>query len=261
MLIGRVPTSGGAEEVIASGLNWPVSIAVDSTNLYWTSINDNTVVAQSLSSGARQTLATEQYFPIDIAVLDSQTVYWSACTTSAGTLCDFWSLPVGGGSPTSLYSFTTGGNPVLSVLSPNLYAAVPGQAILSFAIAPGGTSATLDTGSYWDVTAGQGWVAWYSAETSQGASNGLLKTGSVGSSIVVASGNPEAIAVDGNNVYWANANDGNVFLGTLATVPVLGGSPSVLVAGVSTFHMVVDESNVYWLGFDATTSGVFRTAK
>src|SRR5262249_54169157 len=119
--IWRVPLNGSAPQIFASGLDWPVTIAVDSTNVYWTSISQSTVVAQSLSGGSPKVLATGQFFPMDIAVLDSTTVYWSACTDQGGTQCFLWSLPVSGGTPTQLRALTGGGNPSLAIAWPNLY--------------------------------------------------------------------------------------------------------------------------------------------
>jgi hypothetical protein len=264
--IWRVPTAGGGGQIVASALNWPVSLAVDSANVYWTSIADSTVVAQSLSTGARRVLATGQYFPMDIAVRDGQTVYWSGCIDSSASQCFLRSIPVSGGAPTNLYALTGGGNPSLSLLLPNLYVTSAGlRQVISVAIAAGGTTQVVDGSSllFDGVAAGAGRVAWFVGETASGASNGLIKGMPVGGSPVsIASGqNPYAIAVDASYAYWANAGDSNPTLGTIVKAPIGGGGVTVLVDHASTYDIAVDASYVYWLGFDSGTSGLFKTPK
>jgi hypothetical protein len=264
--IWRVPTGGGSAQVVASAVNWPVSIAVDSVNLYWTSIADNTVVAQSLSTGTRRVLATGQFFPMDIAVRDSQTVYWSACTDSGGTQCFVWSLPVSGGTPSNLATLTGGGNPSLSLLLPNLYVASAGlRQVISLGVASGGVTQVVDgTSLLFDgVAAGAGRVAWFAGETAIGASNGVVKGMQVGGSPgTVASGqNPYAVAVDASYAYWANAGDSNSTLSAIVKAPIGGGGVTVLVDHASTYDIAVDASYVYWLGSDSSTSGLFKTPK
>jgi len=263
--IWRVPTTGSGGQVFAPGLSWPVALAVDSSNVYWTDINDAFVYAQSLSGGAPRVLATGQYYPMDIAVLDSQTLYWTACTDRTGAQCYIWSLPVGGGTPSAIYALSGGGNPSLSLLYPNLYVASLGlRAVLSIAVGPGGTTATLDSGGpIFSVAAAAGNVAWLYGESAMGASDGLVKAATIGfSPVLVAAGqNPYAVAVDANYAYWANQNDANVFYGTIVKAPTYGGSLTVLVTHASTFDIAIDSTYVYWLGFDDSANGLFRSPK
>ncbi len=266
MRIWRVPTAGGSGQIVASGLDWVVSLAVDSTNLYWTSIADDTVVEQSLSGGSPRVLATGQYFPMDIAVLDSTTVYWSACSDTAGTQCDVWSLPVTGGTPANVSSLSGGGNPSLALVSPNLYLASAGlREVLSLAVAPGGTTAPVDsTGLLFDgVAATAGYASWYAGESAIGASDGVVKAMQTGASpvVVAASQNPRAIAVDASYAYWANGDDSNPTLGTIVKAPTHGGSSTVLVSQALTYDITIDATNVYWLGSAGAASGVFKTPK
>lgn len=263
MRIWRVPTSGGAGQVVASGLNWPVSIAVDSQNLYWTSIADSTVVAQSLSTATRRVLASGQYFPMDIVVRDSTTVYWSACDTSSATQCYVWSLPVSGGAPGSLYTLTGGGNPSLALLLPNLYVASAGlRRVVSIAVAPGGSSTTVDNpGRYINhVDARSGRVAWIVPPSATGAFDGLVKGTSVGGTpLVIASGQaPYSVAVDAANAYWIT-DSGNSQ--ALYKAPVGGGSSTLLLDNLRAYNIAVDANYVYFLGGAGWGNGLFRTPK
>lgn len=262
--IWRVPTSGGPGQVVASALNWPVSIAVDSANLYWTSITDNTVVAQSLSTGTRRVLATAQYFPMDLVVRDNSTVFWSGCTTSSATQCYLWSIPVSGGSPTNLYPLTGGGNPSLALLLPNVYVASAGlRQVVSVAVAPGGTTGTVDGSglSFNGVDARAGRVAWFASRTAIGAFDGVVKGTSVGGwPTVIASGQaPWAVATDGTNTYWVTESGNNQQ--AIYKAPSGGGNSTLVLDGVYTYSIAVDASYVYFIGSAGRGSGLFRTPK
>lgn len=263
MQIWKVPTSGGPGVVVAGGLNWPVSIAVDSANLYWTSITESSVNAQSLSTGTRRTLATGQYFPMDLVVRDATTVYWSGCANSNGTSCSVWSIPVSGGSPTPLYTLSGGGNPSLALLLPNLYVTSAGlRQVVSIAVAPGGSSTTVDSTSlpFSSVSASAGKVAWLASPTASGAFNGLVKGMSVGGSIrTVASGQaPWGIAVDATNAYWVT-DSGN--RQAIYKAGIASGSPTLVVDNIGTYDVAVDANYVYFLGSAGWSNGLFRTPK
>jgi hypothetical protein len=264
MQIWRVPTSGGPGQVVAAALDWPVSIAVDSSNLYWTSISSSTVVAQSLSTGTRRVLATGQYFPMDIVVRDSTTVYWSACANSNGTQCSVWSVGVSGGSPTSLYALSGGGNPSLALLLPNLYVTSVGlRQVVSVAVAPGGSNTTVDSVSlpYGGVDARAGRVGWFASRTTSGSFDGVVKGMSVGGSpSVIASGQaPYSVVVDATNAYWVtdSGNSGEA----LYKAPFSGGSATLLLGNVGTYHIAVDANFVYFLGSAGWSNGLFRTPR
>ena len=264
MQIWRVPTAGGPGQVVAGGLNWPVSIAVDSVNLYWTSITESTVVAQSLSTGTRRTLATGQYFPMDIVVRDATTVYWSGCANSNGTSCAVWSVPVSGGSPTNLYPLSGGGNPSLALLVPNLYVTSVGlRQVVSVAIAPGGSNTTIDSVSlpYGGVDARAGRVAWFAARTTSGSFDGSIKGMSVGgTSRVVASGQaPYAVAVDATHAYWVT--DSGNSREAIYKASLTSGSPTLVLGDVGTYNIAVDANYVYFLGSAGWSNGLYRTPK
>lgn len=264
MQIWRVPTAGGSGQVVASALNWPASIAVDSANLYWTSLSDSTVVAQSLSTGIRRVLATAQYYPMDIAVRDATTVYWTACLNSNGTQCSVWSIPVSGGSPTSLYSLSGGGNPSLALLVPNLYVTSNGlRQVVSISIAPGGSNSTVDSVSlpYGGVDARAGRVAWFAFRSTSGSFDGLVKGMSVGgTSRIVGSGQaPYAVAVDSTHAYWVT--EAGTFEEAIYKAPLNGGSPTLLLGNIGTYHVAVDANYVYFLGRAGGSNGLFRTPK
>jgi hypothetical protein len=201
---------------------------------------------------------------MDITVLDSNTVYWSACADSGGTQCYIWALPVAGGTPTPVYTLSGGGNPSLALASPNLYVASAGlREVLSLPVYSGATLVVDASGLLFDGVAARGVsAAWYAGATTSGASDGVVKAMTIGASpIVVATGqNPAAIAVDDAHVYWSNWYASPSF-DSIVRAPVGGGQSAVLVAPASTFDIAVDTNYVYWLGSTMSVSGVFRTPK
>jgi hypothetical protein len=109
---GGVPADGGVT-TIASSQNYPLAIAVDANNVYWTasgttanSFADGAVMKAPAAGGAPVTIAAAQAFPYGIAV-DGTNVYWanSGSNGSAGTIM---SAPIAGGAPVTIASGLTG---------------------------------------------------------------------------------------------------------------------------------------------------------
>jgi streptogramin lyase len=61
-------------------------------------------------------------------------------------------------------------------------------------------------------------------------------------SLASGQGFPFALAVDANNVYWTNEQDG----GSVLSMPNTGGTPTTLATGCGTSRLTVDAANVYF---------------
>lgn len=94
------PADASTADVItlASGLDGPSSIAVDSTGVYWTDEYGGTVMSASFDGGTPATLASGQDNPNSVAVYAGE-VYWT--NGGDGTVA---TTPVGGGATAVLAS-------------------------------------------------------------------------------------------------------------------------------------------------------------
>ncbi len=75
---------------------------------------------------------------------------------------------------------------------------------------------------------------------------------------------PYGVASDGSHVYWTNFGDGTGDSGSLMRVPVGGGTPELLVAGLAgPTEIVLDDTHVYWITIGATgpSGGLWALAK
>jgi hypothetical protein len=173
--IVKVGLSGGTPLVLVSGLREPAwEIFVDSTNVYWTLFNVETISKVGLSGGTPMTIATG--VSAFASAIDSTSIYWTEHAT-------------GSVQKVGLY----GGDPVtLALLQvPSLGIAVDSAAV------------------YWTVQNEHNWDGCDTAACQTGL---LQKTGlAAGTVVTLASGpSPRAIAVDSTSVYWTDTSAGTV---------------------------------------------------
>lgn len=218
---------------LATGLNLPQAMAVDSANVYWTEKGSGTVKKVSLSGGAITTLATSTNGPYSIAT-DSTNVYWAdnsaikkigknggAITTLVAGLAPPIHIAV---DATSVY-FKSGANCRLEKVGIN------GGAVTTVDASLGDVNALVvdATSVYWTEMSGY-----------------LMKVGSNGGSAVMLAGglnNPSQLAVDAASVYWTEQNSN----GVVKKIGKNGGAAATLASGLNNpSYLALDGTSVYW---------------
>jgi hypothetical protein len=214
-------------------------LAVDATNVYWTTVS--TVMQAPIAGGSATTLASGQQ-PQAVAV-DATNVYFTSALIGAALV----SIPIGGGTARTLSS-TFGGN-YIAVRAGYVYGTLgngggatgPSVGKLS---TTGGTPASLGSspgvpnGLAVDATS----VYWATASAVMKAPIGG------GTTTTLVSGNGSPLAVDANNLYYGfHGLGGSNTYGPVLQLPLAGGMPTTLATGLRMVDgIAVDAANVYW---------------
>ena len=230
----------GAQEasagpVIASGQANPWSIAVDNSNVYWTTLSSSGVVMQMPKAGgaAPLALATNQYDPFGI-VVDGTYAYWS---DSLGAIKR---VPIGGGTVTTLATLNGNVGYSLAVNSTTLF--VGGDELVAMPKG-GGTVDVLatDQGQTWGMAIDETNVYW-SAESGNGSVNYLPLGGGAVTPLVSNVNDPSGIDVDATHVYFTLLSEGKI-----ESVPIAGGHVTEIVTDTPTpLVLRVDSGRLYW---------------
>jgi hypothetical protein len=158
-----VPLGGGTPTTLATGqltCGNGVGLAVDSTDLYWTTGEQGSVMTMPIGGGAATTLFYDWWSDNGGIAVDGTSVYWA--NGSAGALM---SVPVHGGTPTTVASsqYTPSG---VAIDSASIYWTDPWSGAVARAPLSGGTVTTLAFGVPWAepgtyaIASGGGYVYW-----------------------------------------------------------------------------------------------------
>jgi sugar lactone lactonase YvrE len=215
-------------------------VTVDSSDVYWTNVDDDTIKRAGLTGGAPETVASQQSVPSGIAS-DAAGVYW---------------LNYGDGSVMRLGASQT---PELVANGPRNGLAVASDGATLFWItegnfgllasapetgAAGATTLQRDLFSPRDVAVDATHV--YFTLNGAGEIHRTPKGGGNNELLIPNQNDPIGIAVFGDQVYWCNRGSGSV-----RSLPIIGGTSSTALATGQDrpFAVAVDASGVYWVNY------------
>jgi hypothetical protein len=280
---GATSSTGGTTfTTLASGLNYPSSLVVDATSVYF--INGGTAANNYVDGalmkvptrGGKTTTVVSGQSPSGLAIAGTN-LYWTNYGTFVSastnyTLNTVMTVPISGGDPATLVSGQTGPEGI-AVDATNVYWAnstVSGT-VMKLPLG-GGTPITLTSGLDFpgSIAVDATNVYWMNQGTS-GRADGYARLMTVpikgGTPTTLASADRMAasggIAVDAKSVYWvysmwiyaAAPGGGGVFsgpstcTGTVVKVPIAGGAPTTLASGqfCPGGQIAVDATAVYWV--------------
>jgi hypothetical protein len=258
--LGGECTAGQCQAVtLLSGLDWPTRIAVDATNIYWTSSEAGTVTKMPIAGGSQTVLATGQKGATGIAV-DASSVYWATYLNNALT-----KMPQTGGPFGNLYSAVDpqDGPFAVAVDASNVYwTSFWGGTVLAMPKKGGAAPTTLFSGANTnpDGVAVDATYLYFSylgnVEPTDGTT--IMKLPLAGGAPTTVTTVPTVvsdIAVDASRIYWTTEYDG-----TVVQMPLGGGSPTTLVSGL--FYpdgIAVDAAAIYWTTTNDPTKADFSS--
>jgi hypothetical protein len=234
------------------------AIALDATNVYWTSYNVGneivSVMKVPLAGGTPTILATQASVGSFSMAVDGTSVYWTGDVVAGCCAADaVMKVALGGGMPTTLGSGPSGENPFgVAVDATSIYWTDQTGRVVKVALG-GGTPTTLaSNGGFGGIAVDATSVYWVAGDVMQVPLGGGTTTtlargpGGIGS----------VIAIDSTSAYWtypgtsASTSDGKVM-----KVPLAGGTPTTLASNQSYPEAIaVDSTSVYWTNAGTTGS-------
>jgi hypothetical protein len=263
---GGCVLEGGCGIVTLEKGGGPSYVAVDDTNVYWTSTGSCTVtdggatVSTGLvmkvpkAGGTPVTLASGQLEPQAIAT-DGMNVYWvnnvgAGCAASGGAVLR---LAPDGGTVTTVAASQTSAK-FVALDSTSVYWTTSDDIMSAPLLAMGDpTPTTLASGQ--GASAGlalSGESVYWAQASGAGKVLGVPVAGGAVVTLTTAGSGCVGFTADGTNVYWAY-NPGEYLNFNVMSVPIAGGKPSTLDTNqYIPSNMASDGKSLYWTNYGTT---------
>jgi sugar lactone lactonase YvrE len=278
--IRKVSKDGGNVTTMVAGLNHPIAVIVDDSNIYfiergsWT--NSNGMLKKiPKSGGVVTTLATGLNYPQGPVALDAGSVYWQEPTS------EIHAISKNGGSGVTLYTGSSYWSlyPIAADMTSLFWTEFNDDyytRVLRSMPSLGGSAVTLDTGlvGIGDIKLSSSSVFWTEGGSYPfgnplpGAGSLKMVAKSGGAVTVLASGlnTPAGIALDTATgfVYWADVGTwtGEVYdtnTSSIKRISADGGEVLTLVSGLGGADLIqVDQKDLYWSESQRPGAGVIK---
>jgi len=240
----KVAKDGGTLTPITTGAMGYWSVIADSTNVYWLEEGGATPGLHKMPAGGSTSTVLDPVVDSRSIAVDATSVYWASYD---GTNASIMKVPIGGGTPTTL---ATGLRipQFVTVDTVNVYwNDMQANTINSVPIA-GGIVGTLDADegtTVMSIAARKGWVYWATMVSPGGIAEVPAGGGSL--KVFATTKGAEYFAIDDYDVYWTDGLGGiermQIGGGTVSTVVYFG-----ILSNGNASCIAVDDTDVYWGG-------------
>lgn len=265
----KVSRCGGPAITLASGPKGAGSVAVDGRNVYWIATNGESpsfpsqLLSVSVEGGQVTTLATGSGFAW--VALDDTSAYWTAQPPNQPSLGAVMSVPLAGGTASTLASAVYGPTGIAAAAG-KVYWSSTGSGWHNGEIFSEPPSGGTPTGIAWNTglpanlvinSTSAFWTAqlMYNYLTGEPQVSAVLTVPLGGGTVTTLAATPVSSASEVSGPMAADDASLYYVLGGIVRLPLNGAQP-VMVAPNTPLEMTVDATSLYWIEQDGSQTNV-----